>query len=82
MPDRTSTAEANPAAGSLAHACQVESDERNGFKAIVFRLHGDGYFSECRNELKALVRSHKPSLDPDGSVSHFLLFDAARKRNL
>jgi len=62
-------------AEALAAACQVETIERNGFKAVILRLCGDGYFGECLEELRNLVKSHKPTLHPDGTVSHFLVFD-------
>lgn len=60
---------------ALAAACQVETIERNGFKAVILRLRGNGYFSECLEELHHLVKSHTPTIQPDGTVSHFLVFD-------
>jgi len=75
QPNSDSASEVPPHTPALSRACEVEPIERNGFKAVVLRLHGDGYFSECLKELRDIVKSHKPQLNPDGTVSHFLLFD-------
>ena len=75
QPNSDSASEVPPHTPALARACEVETIERNGFKAVVFRLHGDGYFSECLEEMMGLAKRHKPQLNPDGTVSHFLLFD-------
>ena len=74
-PNNASASETTPDTDALSRACQVETLDRNGFKAVVFRLHGNGYFSECLRELRDIAKCHKPQLNPDGTVSHFLLFD-------
>ena len=74
-PNNASASETTPDTEALSRACQVETIERNGFKAVVFRLHGNGYFSECLRELRDIVKRHRPQLNPDGTVSHYILFD-------
>ena len=79
------TGKPTPATENLFRDSKVEAIERNGFKAVVFRLHGsgNGYFSSgVGQEMRDLARSHQPKLGPDGTVSHFLLFDLEDVKNM
>jgi len=64
QPNSDSASEVPPHTPALSLACEVEAIERNGFKAVVLRLHGDGYFSECLKELRDIVKSHKLGWTP------------------
>lgn len=62
---------------ALARACRVESLERRGFKVVILRLTGDGYFSNTMEGLGALAQEHAPGIGSAGEVTHFLLLDLA-----
>lgn len=76
------TGKPTPTTENMVRGSKVEAIERNGFKAVVFRLHGTGSGYGVDQEMRDLARSHRPKLDPDGTVSHFLLFDLEDVKNM
>jgi hypothetical protein len=66
-----------PAKPDISSICKLETLERRGFKVVILRLTGDGYFSNAMEGLKALAREHAPGIGSAGEVTHFLLLDLA-----
>ena len=66
-----------PAKPDISSICKLETLERRGFKVVILRLTGDGYFFNTMEGLKALAREHAPGIGSAGEVTHFLLLDLA-----